>query len=95
MPLGGVVVLPKNFQNLLVADRFGVKDHQHHFVVAGKARADLLVGGVRGVTGSIADSGGEDAILLPELALGSPKAAHAKHGCFHAFGEGRSQGGCR
>src|SRR5690606_12428761 len=72
---------------LFVRDDLGVEDDAHDLGVAGQTRADLTVGGIGRVAPGVADLGRVDALGLPELALGSPEAAHAEHGELHALGE--------
>src|SRR6185369_4133770 len=57
-------------------DLLRIVDHQHHFVVAGAAGADFLVGWMRCRTACVADRGDVDAVpQFPELAFGAPEAA--------------------
>ena len=70
-----VVALPERLEQRLVGDLGRIVDHQHHLVVAGAARAELLVGRIRRVPAQITHRGGVDPIAqLPERALRAPKA---------------------
>ncbi|MCY1442681.1 hypothetical protein D9M71_590600 [compost metagenome] len=69
---------PEHRQQLFVADLVLVEHHQHHFGVAGQARADFFVGRVGGEAAGIADHGADHAFTLPEAPLGTPEAAQAK-----------------
>ena len=64
---------------MLVADHFRFVDHQHHFGVAGQARADFFVGRVRGVAARITHHGADHAFAFPELAFRTPEAAQTKN----------------
>ena len=70
------MIFPKDPEQGLVGDRPGIEHHPHHLVVAGEAAADFLVGVIPSFARRIADRRRVNAGYLPELALGSPKAAH-------------------
>ena len=93
--LGGVVVLPEELQQRLVARDGGVEDHPHDLVVAGAPGADLLVGRVRRVSARVAHRRADDARRLPEHALRAPEAAHAEQRELGPLGEGRLERACR
>src|SRR5204862_1398277 len=88
-PLGRVVVLPEEAQDLVVARLLRVEDDEHGLGVARAAGADLLVGRVRREAAGVADGRGVDARRLPEDALGAPETAHADHYLLEPFGERR------
>ena len=80
-----IVALPKNLEQLRVADFGRVVDDEHGLGVPGAAGARLVVGGVRGESTRIADGGRVDAGRLPELALRAPKATETEHRCLIAI----------
>jgi hypothetical protein len=85
--LRGVVALPEGLEQRLVADLRRVEYDQHHLVVAGAARAYLLVGRVWRDARGIAHRRHPDPLAhLPELALGTPEAAQAEHRRLQALG---------
>ncbi|MNI58521.1 hypothetical protein D3C73_1136340 [compost metagenome] len=69
------MAFPEQLQQALQAHHRRVEHHLHHLGVAGQARADLFIGGVRGDAAGIAHRGAVHARLAPELALGAPEAA--------------------
>src|SRR5439155_16467518 len=75
-PLRGVVVLPEEAEDLLVARLLRVEDDEHRLGMTGAARADLLVRRVPREAAGIADRRRVDAGRLPEDALRTPEAAH-------------------
>ena len=62
--------------------RVGIERDEDDLVVSGHTRADLSIGRVRREAGGVAHRGAVDAVELPELAFGSPEAAHAEQGLF-------------
>ena len=76
--LGGIVRLPEDAQQIVVADLAGVEDDLHDFGVASLRGADLLVARVRRVAAGVADRGGVDPWQLPEDLLSAPEAAQAE-----------------
>src|SRR5689334_180844 len=90
--LGRVVVFPEHLQQLFVSDLLRIEHDQHHFGVAGTARADLFIGRVRREAAGIADRRREDALAeLPELSLRAPETAEREHGLFEALRIRRQQ----
>ena len=92
-PLGRVVPLPEEAQNLGGGDPLGIVDDEDDLGVPRPARAHLLVGRVRGDPARVADSGGEHAGCLPEDPLGAPEAAHADDEALEAVGKRRDERG--
>src|SRR5450756_636724 len=84
--LGRIVTFPERLEQLVVGGLVGIEHHQHHFGMAGAARANLLVSGVGGVAASVAYRSGEDAIAeLPEFTLRAPEAAEPEHRLLQAL----------
>src|SRR5580658_5362373 len=52
---GGVVVVPEDLQQIVVADHRRIVGHLHHFGVAGAIRADLFISRVIELTARVAD----------------------------------------
>lgn len=90
--LGGIVGLPKEAEECLERDVKGIKDDENNFVVAGHTGADFVVGGVGCDPCGVANSGGVDALLCPELSLSAPKAAHSKDDLLCIGWKGRFDG---
>jgi len=83
-----IVILPEDAQEIGEAHLRGVIDHAHHFRMARAAGASLLVGGVGREATGVTRRRAPDAFAdLPELALGTPEAAHAEHGLLEALGD--------
>ena len=76
-PLGRVVALPEEPQQLLVARQRRVEHDEDGLGVARLAAADLAVGRIRREAAGVADRRRVDAGRAPEDALGAPEAAHA------------------
>src|SRR6266516_5173103 len=74
--LRGIVVLPKDLEQILVADRFRIEDDQYHFGVSRHSAAHFAVRGVRRVAGGITHSGRIHTRKLPKLAFGAPETPH-------------------
>ena len=75
-----------------VRDARWVEDDPDDLGVAGPARADLVVGRVRGEAARVADGGRDDARRLPEGLLGAPEAAESEDGDLRAVGHGPASG---
>jgi hypothetical protein len=82
---------PEHLEHHLVRGDRRVVDREDHLGVPGAPRADLLVGWVRGEAAGVADRGRVDARRGPELALGTPEAAHAHHDPLEPLGERRHE----
>ncbi len=93
MPCVGSWLSQNSFKQRLVADPLGVVDDEHRLVMAGPARADLLIGRVRREPAGIADRGDMDAGDLPELPLGAPEAAEPEQRRLGALRVGAFEGG--
>ena len=91
-PLGGVVLLPENLQQINVGKHRRVVDDQGRLGVGGAARAHLPVGGMGRMPPLVADGGGEHPRRPPEQALHPPEAPHPHIGLLHAVGERRDDG---
>ena len=89
--LRGVVPLPEQLQQVLVAGLGGVVGDEHDLGVAGAGAADLLVGGVGRRAAGVAHRGRVDAVGFPEDPLGAPEAAHAEDRGADSLREGRPQ----
>src|SRR5215217_5031767 len=87
-----VVGLPEHREQVSVGDLLGVKGDEHGLGVPGTAAANLLVGRVRCEASRIADRRRVNAVDLPELTLGTPEAAEAKHRGAYTVGEWRPEG---
>mmetsp|Transcript_9931 Transcript_9931/g.24843 ORF Transcript_9931/g.24843 Transcript_9931/m.24843 type:complete len:300 (+) Transcript_9931:184-1083(+) len=85
---GGVVLLPKHVQQLLVRDRAVVVRHLHHLAVPRLAAAHLLVRGLLSVAVAVPDLGGDHTRHALEHELGAPEAAHAERGLAQALSRG-------
>src|SRR5208282_2454011 len=92
--LGRVVTLPEELEQAGVADQLGVVDDEHRLGMARAAAAHLLVARVRRRPAGIADGGHIDAFLLPEAALGPPKAAEAEDRLLEPGRERRGERAC-
>src|SRR5262245_43062272 len=55
--LRGVMIFPERLQQLFVRHLLRIEHDQYHFVVAGTARADLLISRVRRIATGIANGG--------------------------------------
>src|SRR5882724_310066 len=82
--LGGIVVLPKNVQQLIVGNLAGIVIYFHRFGMAGAVGADLFVSGVFSFPADVAYAGGGDAGKLAEGSFDFPETAGGK--C--SFGHG-------
>src|SRR5258706_4744412 len=91
-PLGRVVVLPEDLEELLVRALRRVVGDEDGLGVAGSAAADLAVVRVRRLATDIADGGADHAGRLPEVLLGAPEAAHREDRRSGAVGPGRGEG---
>src|SRR5215213_50279 len=90
-PLGRVMRLPEDPQQLAVAYFRWVEDHQHRLGVAGLTAASLSVGRVRGKAAGVADRRRVDPLALPELPLGAPETAKPENRRLETIREGRLQ----
>ena len=82
--LSGVMAFPEGLEQPLIGELFRVVDDQHHLVVAGQPRADLLVGRIGRMPARVADRGHEYAVAeLPEHPLRPPEAAEAENCRLH------------
>ena len=79
-PLGRVVVLPEHLQQLVEADHGRIEHDLYNLGVTGETTARLLVCRVGCEATGVTNGRRIDAIGLPELALGAPKAPEPKHG---------------
>src|SRR5699024_2993424 len=82
--LRGVVVLPEDPEQVLVAHRRRVEDNPDDLGVTGAAGTHFFVGGVRRVSTGITHRGRPYAFGLPERLLFAPKASQAEHRCLIA-----------
>jgi hypothetical protein len=73
-----VVLAPEDVEQLLVRDPLGVVGHLDDLGVAGRVRADVLVGGVLERAALVADLSLGDAVDLTERGLDAPEAAGAE-----------------
>ena len=75
-----IVLAPEDVEQLAVGDPLGVERDLHDLGMAGRVRADVLVGRVPGVPAGVADARPADALELPERRLDTPEAAGAERG---------------
>src|SRR3954466_3274425 len=80
---GWVVVIPEDFEQVVIADDLGIKRDLHHFSVAGTIRANVFIGWVLQFTPGIAYGRGFDSRQTPERGFDTPKTACAKGGLLH------------
>src|SRR4029079_9412947 len=73
-----VVLAPEGLEQLLVRDPLRVVRHLHDLGVAGRVRANVLVGWVLECAALVADLGLGHAVELAERGLGAPEAAGAE-----------------
>jgi NAD(P)-dependent dehydrogenase (short-subunit alcohol dehydrogenase family) len=85
-PLGRVMVLKEDLEQLLVADHGRVVAHFHDLGVPGTSAADLLVRRIRGEATRISDGGVGDSRRVPEQFLGAPEATESEVGNLRTFG---------
>jgi uncharacterized membrane protein (UPF0127 family) len=76
----GVVIVPEDFQQVMVADHLRIKRDLHYFGVAGSIRADVFIGRVVVLAAGVADLRGFNPRQTPERGLDAPKTARAKGG---------------
>jgi uncharacterized membrane protein (UPF0127 family) len=81
---GRVVIIPEDFEQVVIADDLGSEGDLDHFGVAGTIRADIFIGGVIQFAASIADGSGFDARQTPERGFDAPKTACTECGLLHA-----------
>ena len=81
--LRGIVVLPENFQQIVVRDFRGIVFHFDRFGVAGAIGANFFIGGVLGLATGVADASGGDARHLPEGGFHAPETSRCECGFFH------------
>ena len=82
----GVVILPKNFQQIVEADNLGVEDHFHGFGMAGAIRADLFVGGLCQGSANVADLRGFHTRKPAKRRLDAPEASGGEGSGFESRG---------
>src|SRR5208282_6554837 len=75
---GRVVDGEEHSQEVRVGELGWVEVDLDHFGVAGPARADILIGGVRSTPSSVAGEHGADAAQLGQDGLGAPEAPSPK-----------------
>ena len=90
-PLGRVVLLEEDLEQVGVGDLLRVEGDHHRLGVAGPAAADLLVGRVRRGPVHVADRGRVDAVEVPEEPLRAPEAAEGEVGDLDPVRERRLQ----
>jgi uncharacterized membrane protein (UPF0127 family) len=81
---GRIVIIPKDFEQVVIADDLGIEGYFDHFRMPGAIRADVLIGGVVQLPAGIADRRGFDARQTPERGFHAPKTACTKCGLLHA-----------
>src|SRR5688500_4682932 len=81
--LGWVVKVPKNVQQLLVADQERIILDEHNFGVTGAIAANVLVGGTFRFAAAVTHGGGEDPFQLPKSGLDTPKTSCSESCFFH------------
>src|SRR5258708_14588837 len=74
-PLGRVVLLEEDLEQVGVGDLLGIEGDEDRLGVAGLARADLLVGRVRSPPAHVSNRRRVDAVQNPEQPLRPPQAA--------------------
>lgn len=90
IPLGWIMILPEDLQDVVVGDDGWVEHDENDFCMVCRTRTDCLVGRRGGVSTCVPDRGRVDSVEIPEQPLGTPKAAHADDCDFQAIGEGGS-----
>jgi len=80
---GGVVIVPENVEQVVVADYLGIEGDLDDFGVAGTIRADIFVSGVVQLAAGVADLRGLDSRQTPERGFHAPKTACAKGSLLH------------
>ncbi|MOA37617.1 hypothetical protein D3C78_1592260 [compost metagenome] len=83
---------PEHLQQFFITDFCRLVDHQHHFGVAGQARADFFIRRVRRKAAGVTHRRTDHAFALPELALRAPEAAEAEDREIHVHGKRAQQG---
>jgi uncharacterized protein len=82
---GRVVIIPEDFEQVVIADDLGVEGDLDDFGVAGAIRANVFVGRVVQLPAGIADRCGFNARQTPERGFDTPKTACAECGLLHTF----------
>jgi len=80
---GGVVIVPENFEQVVVADYLGIEGDLDYFGVAGTIRTNIFVSGVILFTAGVPDLRGFDACQTAESGFHAPKTACAKGSLLH------------
>jgi uncharacterized membrane protein (UPF0127 family) len=81
---GRVVIIPEDFEQVVITDDLGIEGDLDHFGVAGAIRADVFIGGMVQLATGIADLRGLDARKTPECSFDAPKTACPECGLLHA-----------
>ena len=80
---GRVVIIPEDFEQVVIADDFRIEGDFDHFGVAGAIRANVLIGGVIQLAAGIAYLRGSDARQTPERGFDAPKTACTECSLLH------------
>ena len=80
---GRIVIIPEDFEQIVIADDLGIEGNLDHFGVAGAIRANVLIGGVIDLAAGIADRRGFDARQTPERGFDAPETARTECGLLH------------
>src|ERR1700682_2905104 len=92
---GGIVVRPKNVEQLVVTDLRGIELHFHDLGVAGFIRANIFVGRVFLFAPGIANSGFSDAFEPAKSFLNAPKTSRPEHRLFRGHAAASNGNGRR
>src|ERR1700722_5351409 len=81
---GRIVIIPEDFEQVVIADDLRIEGDLDHFGVAGAIRADIYIGGVVELPAGIADGSGFNARQASERGFDAPKTACTECGLLHA-----------
>ena len=81
---GRVVIIPEDFEQVVIVDDLGIEGDLDYFGMAGAICADVFIGGVIELAAGVPDLRGFDARQTPELGFDAPKAACPECSLLHS-----------